>query len=90
MNSSDDDAHFQATNERLGELLQKKPNLKDELGLTDKQYKHLTKKIASKRPPKGVTWHHHQDTGKMQLVNESLHARFGHIGGMERWGGGRG
>jgi RHS repeat-associated protein len=89
INSSDDEAHFEASNKRLGELLLEKPNLKVELGLTDKQYIHLIKSPASKKSPKGLTWHHHQDTGKMQLVNTKLHERFGHIGGMERWGGGR-
>lgn len=27
------------------------------------------------------TWHHHQDTGRMQLVNEKIHKETGHIGG---------
>ena len=89
INSSDDDSHFEASNKRLGELLKEDPNLKADLGLDDTQYKHLTKNPPSKKSPPGLTWHHHQDTGKMQLVNKELHARFGHIGGMERWGGGR-
>lgn len=28
-----------------------------------------------------LTWHHHQDRGRMQLVNEKLHSDTGHIGG---------
>ena len=27
------------------------------------------------------TWHHHQDTGRMQLSREDIHRRTGHIGG---------
>ncbi len=27
------------------------------------------------------TWHHHQDSGRMQLVNEKIHSDTGHIGG---------
>lgn len=27
------------------------------------------------------TWHHHQDTGRMQLIREDIHRRTGHIGG---------
>ncbi|MCI3999343.1 HNH endonuclease [Klebsiella pneumoniae] len=27
------------------------------------------------------TWHHHQDTGRMQLVPEWEHSKTGHIGG---------
>ncbi|QOG45742.1 HNH endonuclease [Neisseria gonorrhoeae] len=26
------------------------------------------------------TWHHHQDTGRMQLINEGLHHDTYHIG----------
>lgn len=51
INSKDEKAHFQAANERLGELLQSNPNLKEELGLTNAQYKHLTKNPASKIGP---------------------------------------
>lgn len=29
----------------------------------------------------GYTWHHHQDTGRMQLVPEWEHSKTGHIGG---------
>ena len=28
----------------------------------------------------GYTWHHHQDTGRMQLIGEDLHHDTGHIG----------
>ena len=29
----------------------------------------------------GYTWHHHQDSGRMQLVPELIHKRTGHVGG---------
>jgi filamentous hemagglutinin len=29
----------------------------------------------------GYTWHHHQDTGRMQLVPRDLHRQTGHVGG---------
>ena len=35
-------------------------------------------KGTSKIP--NYTWHHHQDTGRMQLINEDLHHDTGHIG----------
>jgi hypothetical protein len=35
----------------------------------------------------GYTWHHHQDTGRMQLVDETVHRRTGHIGGEAMSGG---
>jgi|GEM_PF-3338993 len=40
-------------------------------------------------PPVGYVWHHHQDTGRMQLVDERFHAsssRVRHIGGNSLWG----
>ena len=35
------------------------------------------------RTPKGYVWHHHQDYGKMQLVEELAHSKTGHTGGFE-------
>ncbi|MED1169262.1 WXG100 family type VII secretion target [Bacillus paranthracis] len=36
--------------------------------------------------PKTYTWHHHQDTGRMQLVDAKLHKQTGHTGGYNIWG----
>jgi hypothetical protein len=33
----------------------------------------------------GLTWHHHQDPGRMQLVPEATHQKTGHIGGSSLW-----
>ncbi|WP_308477523.1 HNH endonuclease [Neisseria gonorrhoeae] len=41
---------------------------------TTKQLKAIENKIPD------YTWHHHQDTGRMQLINEGLHHDTGHIG----------
>ncbi|QOG47649.1 HNH endonuclease [Neisseria gonorrhoeae] len=45
---------------------------------TTKQLKAI-EKGESKIPD--YTWHHHQDTGRMQFVNECLHHDTYHIGG---------
>lgn len=45
---------------------------------TTKQLKAI-EKGESKIPD--YTWHHHQDTGRMQLVPEWEHSKTGHIGG---------
>jgi len=37
-------------------------------------------------PPPGYTWHHHQDTGRMQLVQRGIHDGFPHTGGASIWG----
>jgi titin len=33
------------------------------------------------KTPDGYTWHHHEDTGLMQLVKEDVHGSFWHSGG---------
>jgi hypothetical protein len=35
--------------------------------------------------PKGYTWHHHQEYGRMQLVDEPVHTKTGHTGGFSLW-----
>jgi hypothetical protein len=35
--------------------------------------------------PKGYTWHHHQTTGRMQLVETGVHSQTGHTGGFSLW-----
>jgi len=31
------------------------------------------------------TWHHHQETGRMQLINRNIHIETGHLGGDTLW-----
>ncbi|MEJ8561543.1 DUF637 domain-containing protein [Yoonia sp. GPGPB17] len=35
----------------------------------------------------GLTWHHHEDTGRMQLVAADIHGEIRHIGGDAMWDG---
>ncbi|MEM7548053.1 MAG: HNH endonuclease [Bacteroidota bacterium] len=35
---------------------------------------------------RAFTWHHHQTTGRMQLVNSKIHSQTGHTGGFSLWG----
>lgn len=44
--------------------------------------------IKNGHTPDGYTWHHHEDTGKMQLVDSKTHNQTGHTGGKVIWGGG--
>lgn len=37
----------------------------------------------------GLTWHHSEKTGIMQLVDSAIHQKTGHTGGKAVWGGGR-
>ena len=36
--------------------------------------------------PSSYTWHHHQSSGVMQLVDREIHRRTGHTGGISIWG----
>jgi hypothetical protein len=36
------------------------------------------------RTPSGYTWHHHQDSGLMQLIRADVHRATGHTGGFSR------
>ena len=89
INHKNDKYHFEQANKRLGELLTENPALAAELGLDERQVKFLTAEKTKRMCPPGLTWHHHERTAKMQLVNGSLHARYQHVGGMEIWEGAR-
>lgn len=89
INSGNEFEHFKAVNVRLGKLLRENKSLVKKMGLSEKQANHFMKENPSRDCARGLTWHHHQETGKMQLVHRKLHRRFGHVGGMEIWGGGR-
>ncbi len=39
--------------------------------------------------PPGFTWHHHQDVGRMQLIDRDFHRWVRHLGGNSLWGQGR-
>ena len=41
------------------------------------------------RVPKSLTWHHHQEPGKMQIVKYFEHDSAPHTGGRAIWGGGQ-
>jgi hypothetical protein len=44
--------------------------------------------IENGRTPYGYTWHHNEETGKLQLVDYETHANTRHTGGRAIWGGG--
>ncbi len=80
--------HFQAANKNIRDALKQNPKLANEMRLTDDQIKFFMKDPSLKSRPPGLTWHHHQDIGRMQLVNRQPHGSFSHTGGMSIWGGG--
>ncbi len=44
--------------------------------------------IVNGDKPEGLTWHHNEKAGLMQLVDSSLHRKSAHTGGRSIWGGG--
>jgi hypothetical protein len=75
---------FKHATNNLHKAIEKDPKLADKMKLNQTQ----REQIANGDTPDGYTWHHHQTTGKMQLVKQSEHADTGHTGGREIWGGG--
>lgn len=44
----------------------------------------IIREPPSKDAAYGLTWHH-QDTGRMQLIDRTTHDTFKHTGGMSIW-----
>lgn len=59
------------------------PQLKDEFLKANHNW------IKKGRIPVGFVWNHHQEPGRMQLVEHKVHAGTPHTGGRRIWGGGR-
>lgn len=41
--------------------------------------------MGGKAQIEGLTWHHHQDLGRMQLMPRDVHQKVSHVGGMKLW-----
>ncbi|MBD8013388.1 HNH endonuclease [Planococcus wigleyi] len=79
-----DVTHIQEANLQLYNAIQENPMLADSIGLTESEIMYLHTSMT----PEGYDWHHHEELGKMQLVEEEVHQQTGHTGGREIWGGG--
>jgi hypothetical protein len=80
--------HFEIANKALGDQLRADPDLAQKMGLTDQQRDFILEDPPNDESPPGLTWHHNQDVGKMQLVDRDIHGTFRHTGGKAIWGGG--
>ncbi|MBY0098632.1 HNH endonuclease [Mesobacillus maritimus] len=76
--------HFSYANVELFHAIKSNPDLIHELGLDAKDIEELVKG----KTPDGYAWHHHEEAGKLQLVDKDFHQHNGHTGGRELWGGG--
>jgi len=75
------DQHFYIANKMLYENIVSSSRLRAKF--TRKQIK----EILQGKTPSGYTWHHHQDAGFLQLVDNDVHSKTSHIGGYSIWGG---
>lgn len=74
--------HFLYANQSLSDAIAQDPSLGHQFTA-----QHLNQ-INMGITPDGYTWHHHEQAGKLQLVDEEIHAQSGHSGGRAIWGGG--
>ncbi len=79
---STDKEQFTECNKQLKEAIENDPELAKKF--TPEQLE----QIMNGDTPDGYTWHHNEETGKMQLVDSDTHAKTGHTGGKTIWGGG--
>lgn len=78
------DVHFEVANDTLYQSIVKNPSLANELGLSQSD----VQSVANGQTPEGYTWHHNEEPGHLQLVDEETHTQTGHTGGRSIWGGG--
>ncbi|WP_100407885.1 HNH endonuclease [Bacillus solitudinis] len=79
-----DRAHFNIANETLYQSIQENPELANELGLSPSQVIEL----EYGQTPTGFDWHHYEEPGVLQFVDENTHQQTAHTGGRSIWGGG--
>ena len=72
--------HEKQANAKLKEMVENDPELRQKF--TPEQLE----QINNGDTPDGYTWHHHQEPGRMQLVDSETHAQTGHTGGYALWG----
>lgn len=79
-----DDVHFEVANETMYKAITENQNLANDLGFSQAD----VQAVANGQTPEGYTWHHNEEPGSLQLVDEETHAQTAHTGGRAIWGGG--
>lgn len=77
---------FKKANSDLIEKIDSTPELKNKF--TSEQIQQIREGVTTGAAPDGYVWHHNEEVGVLQLVNENIHSKTGHTGGREIWGGG--
>ena len=81
--SASDYQHIKYCNEQLSQVYEN--GTLDTEQFTDRQLE----QVRNGDTPEGYTWHHHEEPGRMQLVDSEVHRQTSHVGGRSLWGGGR-
>ena len=79
-----DTVHIGIANMELYEAIQGDPTIAADLGFDEQAAENLKSSVT----PEGYDWHHHEEPGRIQLVDEEVHSQTGHTGGRSIWGGG--
>ncbi|ADU31961.1 HNH endonuclease [Evansella cellulosilytica] len=79
---SSDYLHFSYANGELIDMVSENETIAAQFSIDQLE------QIYAGETPDGYTWHHHEDLGKLELVDEEIHAKTGHSGGRSVWGGG--
>ncbi|WLR51735.1 HNH endonuclease [Bacillus tianshenii] len=79
-----DDVHFRIANDSLYQAITENSELINEMEFSQSDVEYL----ANGQTPDGYTWHHNEEPGLIQLVDEETHAQTAHTGGRAIWGGG--
>lgn len=79
-----DATHFRLANEAFYEQIQQNPAIGESIGLSTADVYAL----SFGETPEGFTWHHNEELGVLQLVDQEVHEQTGHTGGRQLWGGG--
>ena len=83
LRNASDNEQFKYCTAKLKEQIEKNPELGKKF--TSRQLEQI--KDGAPRIS-GLTWHHNQRPGCMQLVNSEIHEKCRHTGGRSIWGGG--
>jgi hypothetical protein len=78
-----DSVQFEYLSKKLYDDIAKNPKLAEKFSADELAL------LKEGKVPKTLTWHHHQDPGKMQVVDYFEHQAAGHTGGRAVWGGGK-
>lgn len=81
--NSSDSKQFRECNNALKDEVNDKPEWASDV-FDEEQLE----QIKEGETPDGYTWHHNEELGKMELVDNDIHDKTAHTGGKHVWGGG--